>query len=51
MEGTLNRAVTYLLSIVIFFIYPVYITYEKKDDIPHALTAKATHLFVNNTRR
>ncbi len=50
MEGTLNKAVTYLISIVIFFIYPVYITYEKKDDITHALVSKATHLFVDNIR-
>lgn len=50
MEGTLNKAFTYILSVIIFFVYPVYITYEKKDDITHALVSKATHLFVDNVR-
>ena len=50
MEGTLNRVVTYLIAVVIFFVYPVYITFEKKDDITHAIVSKATHLFVDNIR-
>lgn len=50
MEGYLNKIFTYLIAVVIFFVFPVYLTYEKKDDISHAIVSKATHLFVDNVR-
>ncbi|MEG2459717.1 MAG: glycine-rich protein [Clostridia bacterium] len=50
MEGYFQKIVSYLLAVIIFFLFPVYITFEKKDDISHALVSKATHLFVDNVR-
>lgn len=50
MENSFQRVVAFLLSILLFFIFPIYVTYEKKDDLSHAMASKITHLFVDNVR-
>lgn len=48
MDGILQKVVSILISVVIFFILPVYIAYEKRDDISYALALKITTDFVEN---
>ena len=48
MDGILQRIISILIAVVIFFILPVYIAYEKRDDISYALALKITTDFVNN---
>lgn len=48
MDGVLQKVVSTLIAIVILFILPVYIAYEKKDDISYALALKITTDFVDN---
>ena len=50
MENHFQRVVAFLLSVLLFFIFPIYVTYEKKDDLSHAMASKITHLFVDNVR-
>ena len=42
MDGILQRVVSIIIAVAIFFILPVYIAYEKKDDISYALALKIT---------
>lgn len=48
MDGILQRIVSIIIAVAIFFILPVYIAYEKKDDISYALALKMTTDFVEN---
>lgn len=48
MDGVLQRVVAILISVVIFFILPVYIAYEKQDDIAYALALSITTDFVDS---
>ncbi|MBO5477076.1 MAG: hypothetical protein J6A15_04925 [Clostridia bacterium] len=48
MDGVFQRVISILIAVVIFFILPVYIAYEKKDDISYALALKMTTDFVEN---
>lgn len=48
MDGVLQRVISILIAVIIFFILPVYIAYEKKDDISYALALKITTDFVEN---
>lgn len=48
MDGVLQRVISILIAVIIFFILPVYIAYEKKDDISYALALKMTTDFVEN---
>ncbi len=48
MDGILQKVVSVLIAVVILFILPVYIAYEKKDDISYALALKITTDFVDN---
>ena len=50
MEENVQRVFAILISVIIFFIFPVYIAYEKKDDISYALALKITTEFVNNVK-
>ena len=50
MEESLSKFVTAILAIVIMFIFPVYIAYEKKDDISYALAVRYTQDFVDKVR-
>ncbi len=48
MDGVLQKVISVLIAVVIFFILPLYIVYEKKDDISYALALKITTDFVEN---
>lgn len=48
MEDNLQRIFSVLISVFIFFILPLYITYEKVDDISYSLALKITSNFVDN---
>lgn len=50
MEGMLQRVVSIIVAVVIFFILPVYVAYEKRDDISYALALKMTTDFVENVK-
>lgn len=50
MENYFQKIVSVLVSILLFFIFPIYITYEKKDDLSHAMASKVTHVFVDTVR-
>lgn len=48
MEDNLMRVFSVLVSILILFILPLYITFEKMDDISYSLALKITSNFVDN---
>ena len=48
MEDNVQRVFAILISVIIFFFLPMYIAYEKKDDISYALALKITNNFVEN---
>lgn len=50
MEDTLQRVFAILIGVVIFFLLPLYIAFEKKDDISYSLALKITSNFVNNVK-
>lgn len=50
MEESLSKFITAILAIIIMFIFPVYIAYEKKDDISYALAVRYTQEFVDKVR-
>ncbi len=47
MEDNIQRVFTILISVVIFFLLPLYMAFEKKDDISYALALKITTAFVD----
>lgn len=47
MEDNLQRVFSILISVFIFFILPLYITFEKMDDISYSLALKITSNFVD----
>lgn len=50
MEENVQRVFAVLISVIMFFFLPMYITFEKKDDISYALALKITTSFVENVR-
>lgn len=48
MEDNLQRIFAVLLSFLVFFMLPLYIAHEKKDDAAYALALKITSNFVEN---
>ena len=48
MEDTLQRVFSVLISILILFVLPLYITFEKMDDISYSLALKITSNFVDS---
>ena len=48
MEEILQRVFAIIISAIIFFLLPMYMAFEKKDDISYALALKITESFVNN---
>ena len=48
MEDILQRVFPILISVLILFILPLYITFEKMDDISYSLALKITSNFVDN---
>ncbi len=50
MEQNIQRVFAILLSVVVFFLLPLYIAYEKKDDISYALALKITSSFAEQVK-
>lgn len=50
MEDNIQTVLIFLISMVILFIFPVYIAYEKKDDVSYALVLSYTQSFVEEVR-
>lgn len=50
MEENVQRVLAFLISILIFFIFPIYISFEKKDDVSYALALKVTTEFVDKVK-
>lgn len=48
MEDNIQRVFSILISVIIFFLLPLYMAFEKKDDISYALALKITANFVDN---
>ena len=50
MENSLETILAFLLSVIIFFIFPIYIAYEKKDDLSYAAASKYVGDFVEEVK-
>lgn len=50
MEDNIQTIITIIISAFILFIFPVYMAYEKKDDISYALAMRYTQEFVDEVR-
>lgn len=50
MDDNLQRVFSILISTIIFFMLPLYIAFEKKDDISYALALKVTSNFVDEVK-
>lgn len=50
MEDNVQTIVTVIISIFLLFIFPVYMAYEKKDDISYVLAMRYTQDLVDNVR-
>ena len=48
MEDTLQKVFAILLSVVVFFLLPLYMAFEKKDDIAYSMALRITSNFVDN---
>ncbi len=48
MEDNVQRIFSILLAVLMFFLLPLYIAFEKKDDIAYNLALKVTTNFVNS---
>lgn len=51
MENNIQSVIIIIISAVLLFIFPVYVAYEKKDDISYALVLSYTQEFVETTRK
>jgi len=50
MEDILQRVFAVIFAVVVFFVMPIYMTFEKRDDISYALALKITTNFVNKVK-
>ncbi len=50
MEDNIQTIIITLIAIVVFFIFPTYVAYEKKDDLSYSMALKYTQNFVDNVR-
>lgn len=50
MEDNVQTIIMTLVAIIVFFIFPTYVAYEKKDDISYLLALKYTQTFVDSVR-
>lgn len=50
MEDTLQKVFGILVGVIIFFLLPLYIAFEKKDDISYSLALKITTNFVESVK-
>ena len=50
MEDNIQTIIVVIISIFLLFIFPVYMAYEKKDDISYALAMRYTQDLVDEVR-
>lgn len=50
MESALQKIIAAVVGVMIMFIIPVYIAFEKADDISYSLAVKLTQNFVDNVK-
>ena len=50
METSLQKIIAAIVGVMILFIIPVYIAFEKVDDVSYSLALKLTQNFVDNVR-
>ena len=50
MESSLQKIIAAIVGIMILFIIPVYIAFEKADDVSYNLVLKLSQNFVDNVR-
>lgn len=50
METSLQKIIAAIVGVLIMFIIPVYIAFEKADDVSYSLALKLTQNFVDNVR-
>lgn len=50
MEDNVQRVFSILIAMLLFFLVPMYMAFEKKDDISYALALKITSSFVENVK-
>ena len=50
MESSMQKIIAAIVGVLMFFIIPVYIAFEKIDDISYTLALKLTQNFVDNVR-
>lgn len=50
MEDSLQRVFSIIIAVIIFFLLPLYIAFEKKDDISYSLALKITTNFANDVK-
>lgn len=51
MEDHLQTIIGIILSVFLFFVFPVYMAYEKKDDVSYALALKYSQEFVESVQK
>lgn len=51
MENNIQSVIIIIISAILLFIFPVYVAYEKKDEISYALVLSYTQEFVETTRK
>ena len=50
MDDTIEIILAFLLSVIVFFIFPIYVAFEKKDDLAYALATKYVSDFVEEVK-
>jgi hypothetical protein len=50
MEENVQRIFSIMIAVIVFFLLPMYVAYEKKDDTAYALAVKITSELVENVR-
>ena len=50
MEDIVQRVFAIIFAVLVFFLMPLYMTFEKRDDISYALALKITTNFVNTVK-
>ncbi|MEG1705123.1 MAG: glycine-rich protein [Clostridia bacterium] len=50
MEENVQRVFSIIIAVIIFFLLPMYVAFEKKDDVAYALAVKITSELVENVK-
>lgn len=50
MEENVQRVFSIMIAVIVFFLLPLYVAFEKKDDVSYALALRVTNDFVENVQ-